>query len=166
MELNPFFKMHLELKDKVDKLSQGGVASDSMDLSDIIVRLKALETKPSLDNEINHLKTIISNLENSNKELQEKIANLSKIDNLEGRLYNLETEPKFNPTAINERFEGLENNNYLERINTLTNRMNNTEQIIGTITDLSYRVSEMEKKPELSERVNGLEMAIASMKTT
>lgn len=166
MELNPFFKMHLELKDKVDKLSQGGVASDSMDLSDIIVRLKALETKPSLDNEINNLKTIISNLENSNKELQEKIVNLSKIDNLEGRLYNLETEPKFNPTAINERFEGLENNNYLERINTLTNRMNNTEQIIGTITDLSYRVSEMEKKPELSERINGLEMAIASMKTT
>lgn len=165
MELNPFYKMHLELKDKVERLSQGGVITNDVDLSDIIIRLKALEAKPSLDNEINHLKTVISNLENSNKELQEKILNLSKIDNLEGRIYNLETEPKFNPTLINDRFDTLENNNYLERINTLTNRMNNTEQLTGTIADLAYRLAEVEKKPELAERVNGLEMAFASMKT-
>jgi len=165
MELNPFYKMHLELKDKVERLSQGGVITNDVDLSDIIIRLKALEAKPSLDNEINHLKTVISNLENSNKELQEKILNLSKIDNLEARIYNLETEPKFNPTLINDRFDTLENNNYLERINTLTNRMNNTEQLTGTIADLAYRLAEVEKKPELAERVNGLEMAFASMKT-
>jgi len=165
MELNPFYRMHLELKDKVDKLSQSGGVSGDMDLSDIIVRLKALEARPSVDNEINNLKSVISNLEASNKELQDKINYLSKIDNLEGRVYNLETEPKYIEAPIVERFEALENNNYLEQINTLTNRMNNTEQLTATLTDLSYRVSELEKKPDLSERVNGLELAVASMKT-
>jgi len=165
MELNPFYKMHLELKDKVDRLSNGGTVSGQIDLSDIIVRLKALETKPSLDNEISNLKTVITNLENSNRELQEKINYLSKIDNLEGRIYNLETEPKYNPQVVDERFETIENNNYLERINTLTNRMNNTEQLTATITDISYRLSELEKKPDLVERVNGLELALASIKT-
>lgn len=165
MELNPFYRMHLELKDKVERLSQTSGNGGNVDLSDIIVRLKALEARPSVDNEINNLKTVISNLEASNKELQDKINYLSKIDNLEGRIYNLETEPKYNEDPIMKRFESLENNNYLEQINILTNRMNNTEQLTATLTDLYYRVSELEKKPDLSERVNGLELAIACMKT-
>jgi phage shock protein A len=165
MELNPFYRMHLELKEKVERLTQAGGVSGSVDLSDIIVRLKALESRPSVDNEVNNLKAVISNLEASNKELQDKINYLSKIDNLEGRVYNLETEPKYHEAPIVERFEALENNNYLERINTLTNRMNNTEQLTATLTDLSYRVTELEKKPDLSERVNGLELAVAGMKT-
>ena len=106
MELNPFYKMHLELKDKVEKLSQGGVVSGNADLSDIIVRLKNLESKPSVDSEVTTLKSTISNLETSNKELLDKINYLYKIDNLEGRIYNLETEPKYND-------EDTENNNYL-----------------------------------------------------
>jgi predicted RNase H-like nuclease (RuvC/YqgF family) len=165
MELNPFYRMHLELKEKVERLSQAGNNGGSVDLSDIIVRLKALESRPSVDNEVNNLKSVISNLEASNKELQDKINYLSKIDNLEGRIYNLETETKYNEAPIMERFAALENNNYLERINTLTNRMNNTEQLTATLTDLSYRVVELEKKPDLSERVNGLELAVASINT-
>lgn len=165
MELNPFYRMHLELKEKVERLSQAGNNGGNVDLSDIIVRLKALESRPSVDNEINNLKAVISNLEASNKELQDKINYLSKIDNLESRIYNLETEPKYHEAPIMERFAALENNNYLERINTLTNRMNNTEQLTATLTDLSYRVVELEKKPDLSERVNGLELAVASINT-
>jgi len=164
MELNPFYKMHLELKDKVERLTNNGGINPNVDLTDIIVRLKNLETRPSLDNEVNNLKSVILNLETSNKELQDKINYLSKIDNLENRIYNLENEPKFNNDAIQQRFETLENNNYLERINTLTNRMNNSEQIIGNITDLSFRINELEKKPDLTERVNGLEIAFAGLK--
>jgi hypothetical protein len=165
MELNPFYKMHLELKDKVEKLSQGGVVSGNADLSDIIVRLKTLESKPSVDSEVNTLKSTISNLENSNKELLEKVNYLYKIDNLESRIYNLETEPKYNDEDTKHRFEALENNNYLERITTLTNRINSIEQLTGIITDLSYRISELEKKQDLTERVNGLELAVASLKS-
>lgn len=166
MELNPFYKMHLELKDKVEKLSQGTGSSGNLDLSDIIVRLKALETRSSMDGEINNLKDNISNLETTNKEFKDKINYLFKIDNLEGRIYNLETEPKYNDEIITQRFESIENNNYLERINTLTNRINSIEQLTGIITDLSYRISELEKRQDLTERVSGLELAFASLKST
>jgi hypothetical protein len=166
MELNPFYKMHLELKDKVEKLSQGSGASGNLDLSDIIVRLKALETRSSMDAEINNLKDNINNLEIVNKDFKDKINYLFKIDNLEGRIYNLETEPKYNDEVMTQRFESIENNNYLERINTLTNRINSIEQLTAIITDLSYRISELEKRQDLTERVNGLEVAFASLKST
>jgi hypothetical protein len=166
MELNPFYRMHIELKDKVEKLAQEGVGSGNTDLSDIIVRLKSLEARPSGDNEVTSLKSSISALETSNKELLEKINYLYKIDNLEGRIYNLETEPKYDDETTKHRFEALENNNYQEKITTLTNRINSIEQLTGIITDLSYRISELEKKQDLTERVNGLELAFSSLKST
>ena len=134
-------------------LSEGSLVSDAKSICKSKFSEVGLE---KIDKEIFY---------HGNKELQDKINYLSKIDNLEGRIYNLETEPKYHEAPIMERFAALENNNYLERINTLTNRMNNTEQLTATLTDLSYRVVELEKKPDLSERVNGLELAVASINT-
>jgi 5'-deoxynucleotidase YfbR-like HD superfamily hydrolase len=119
-----------------------------------------------MDAEINNLKDNINNLEIVNKDFKDKINYLFKIDNLEGRIYNLETEPKYNDEVMTQRFESIENNNYLERINTLTNRINSIEQLTAIITDLSYRISELEKRQDLTERVSGLEVAFASLKST
>jgi len=165
MELNPLYRLYVQLNDKVDKLSGTTTISNNTDLSDIVVRLKALESKPSVDSEIANLRNVIQNLENANNELRDKINYLSKVDNLESRIYNLEIEPKVNQETINDRLNNLENNNYQEKIANVVNRLNTTEQSINSITDLSYRIGELEKRPDLTERVNGLELTISTLKS-
>jgi hypothetical protein len=163
MELNPLYRLHIQLSDKVDKLAESNNISASTDLSDIIVRLKALESKPSLESEIVNLKGVIQNLEASNNEFKDKIAYLSKIDTIEARIYNIETETKVDDEPLKERLTALEDNNYQERITTLTNRLNNIEPVANTITDLSFRLGEVEKRTDLTERVRGLEMSFANL---
>jgi len=163
MEQHPLYRLYLQLSDKLDNMTVGSGNITGGDLSDVIVRLKALETKPSYESEINHLKSVIQNLENANNELRDKINYLNKVDNLEARIYNLETEPRVNHEALNERLNNLENGNYQERITNLVNRLNNTEQVVGAITDLSYRLNEVEKRPDLTERVTGLELTVSTL---
>lgn len=163
MEQHPLFRMYLELNDKVNALSSVSSSSGTTDLSEIIVRLKALETKPSFESEISHLKSVIQNLETANNELRDKINYLNKIDTLEGRVYNLESEPKVNQDVLNNRLDAIENGNYQEKIITITNRLNNLEQVAGAVNDLSYRLNELEKRPDLTERINGLELTISTL---
>jgi len=163
MEQHPLFRMYLELNDKINALSSLGGVSGSVDLSDIIVRLKDLESRPSFDTEISNLKNVIQNLETSNNELKDKIAYLTKVDTIEGRVYNLENEPKVNHEAINGRLDVIENGNYQEKIVNITNRLNNLEQVAGAVNDLSYRLTEVERRPDLTERVNGLELTISTL---
>lgn len=163
MEQHPLFRMYLELNDKINAISSLGGVSGSVDLSDIIVRLKDLESRPSFDSEIANLKNVIQNLETSNNELKDKIAYLTKVDTIEGRVYNLENEPKVNHEAINGRLDVIENGNYQEKIVNITNRLNNLEQVAGAVNDLSYRLTEVERRPDLSERVNGLELTISTL---
>lgn len=163
MEQHPLFRMYLELNDKINALSSLGGVSGSVDLSDIIVRLKDLESRPSFDTEIANLKNVIQNLETSNNELKDKIAYLTKVDTIEGRVYNLENEPKVNHEAINGRLDVIENGNYQEKIVNITNRLNNLEQVAGAVNDLSYRLTEVERRPDLTERVNGLELTISTL---
>jgi len=163
MELNPLYKLHIQLSDKVDKLVQSNNISASTDLSDIVVRLKALESKPSLETEIVNLKSVIQNLEATNNELKDKIAYLSKIDTIENRVYNIETEPKVNEESLKERLSALEDNNYQERITNIVNRVNNIDPVVNTITDLSFRIGELEKRTDLTERVRGLELSISNL---
>lgn len=163
MEQHPLFRMYLELNDKINALSSLGGVSGSVDLSDIIVRLKDLESRPSFDSEIANLKNVIQNLETSNNELKDKIAYLTKVDTIEGRVYNLENEPKVNHEAINGRLDVIENGNYQEKIVNITNRLNNLEQVAGAVNDLSYRLTEVERRPDLTERVNGLELTISTL---
>lgn len=164
MELNPLYRLYVQLNDKVDKLSENTTISASTDISDLVVRLRTLENKPTLDGEISKLKNVIENLEKNNGEIKDKINYLSKIDNLEGRIYNLEAEPKFNEELFNTRLNNLENNNYIERFTNIVNRLNNIEQLVNSITDISYRLSELEKKQDLTERVNALELVVANLK--
>jgi phage shock protein A len=164
MELNPLYRLYVQLNDKVDKLSQNTTISANTDVSDLVVRLRALENKPSLDNDIAKLKGVIENLENNNNEIKDRINYLSKIDNLENRIYNIEIEPKFNEELFNTRITNLENNNYIERFTNIVNRLNNIEQLVNSITDLSYRIGELEKKQDLTERVNALESIVANLK--
>lgn len=163
MEQHPLFRMYLELNDKINAISSLGGVSGSVDLSDIIVRLKDLESRPSFDSEIANLKNVIQNLETSNNELKDKIAYLTKVDTIEGRVYNLENEPKVNHEAINGRLDVIENGNYQEKIVNITNRLNNLEQVAGAVNDLSYRLTEVERRPDLTERVNGLELTISTL---
>jgi hypothetical protein len=162
MELNPLYKLYVQLNDKVNTLTQNNNISSTTDLSDIVVRLKAIESRPSIDNEIANLKSVIQSLETANNELREKIAYLSKIDSIEARVYNIETEPKVNLDDVNARLTAIEDANYQERITTIVNRINNVEPVVNTITDLSFRLGEVEKRADLSERIRALEMSIAN----
>jgi hypothetical protein len=57
----------------------------------------------------------------------------------------------------------IENGNYQEKIVNITNRLNNLEQVAGAVNDLSYRLTEVERRPDLTERVNGLELTISTL---
>ena len=163
MELNPLYNLYVQLNDKVNKLSESNNINATTDVSDIVVRLKALESKPSFENEVVNLKSVIQNLEVANNELKDKIAYLSKIDTIEARVYNIESEPKVNVDDLHVRLSTLEDSNYQERITTIVNRVNNIEPVVNTITDLSFRLGEVEKRTDLTERVRGLEMSIANL---
>lgn len=162
MELNPLYRLYVELNTKVDELIKNGIPSTgSGDLSDIIVRLKTLESKPSYDNIINELSKNIKKLQLDNDDLRSKIEQLSKIDNLEARIYNLEVEPKINIKPLDERVEKLENE--YQKIIDIENKITNIELLINAITDITLRLNEVEKKPDLSQRLNALEMTISNL---
>jgi len=165
MELNPLYKLYVQLNDKVNALTENNTNSSTTDLSDIVVRLKAIESRPTVDNEIVNLKSVIQSLEASNNELREKITYLSKIDSIEARVYNIESEPKVNLEEVSARLSALEEANYQERLSTIVNRVNNIEPVANTITDLSFRLSEVEKRADLTERIRALEMSVANSNT-
>jgi DNA repair ATPase RecN len=169
MEQHPLYRLYVQLNERVDKLSSQSpefASANSPDLSDIIVRLKELEAKPSVDGVLHQLSVSIENLKNENAELKKQLELLNKIDNLEARVYNLEVEPKVNVEPLNNRLINLENNNYNEQLTELSNRLNPMEQYVNSITDLSYRLGEVEKRPELSQRLSAVETIISNIQQT
>lgn len=164
MELNPLYRLYVELNNKVDGLIKNGVPSSSVgDVSDLIVRIKNLETRPTYDTAIIDLNKNIKKLQLDIDELNKKVEKLSKIDNLESRIYNLEIEPKINIIPLDERVSNIENENYKENLLNLENKIGNMEQLVNAITDITYRINEIEKKPDLNQRISALEMNIASL---
>jgi len=167
MESNPLYRLYVQLKDRVDLLEVGGVtgngSSNTTDVSDIIVRLRELENRPSLDTVIHQLSNSVEELKRENETLKAKFESLNKFENIEARLYNLEVEPKVNIEPLNARVANLENSGLNDKVSNFEVRMNNTEQYTNVIPDLSYRVGELEKRPELSQRLNAIEATVAGL---
>ena len=161
MEQNPLYRLYIELNDKVNKILESSLAGSTYDLTDLIVRIKALETKPSYDNVISTLTAKINVLESVNTELTAKLEKLNKIDNLESRLYVLESEPKINIDSVNERLDKLEQNNYSDNLNDINNKLSTLESSVTSISDIIYRVNELEKKPDLAESLNEVTSKLA-----
>ena len=166
MEQNPLYRLYIELNDKVNNISNNSKLGESCDLTDFIVRLKALESKPSYDAVIQALTSKITNLETANEELKVKLEQLSKIDNLESRIYVLESEPKINLDSINERLYTLEQNNLKNTLDDVTVRLSNVETNTNVIGDVSYRVNELEKKPDLTQRLSAIEQIVTQLSNT
>ena len=170
MEQHPLYRLYVQLNDRVDNLSSRssdlGATSGSLDLSDIIVRLKELESKPSVDGVLHHLSVSIETLKRENEELKKQLEILNKVDNLESRVYNLEVEPKVNIEPLNNRLVNLENNNYNEQFADINNRLSPMEQYVNSISDLSYRLGEVEKRPELSQRLSAVETIVSNIQQT
>lgn len=168
MEQHPLYRLYIDLNDKVNKLinqTPSTVVSGSLDLSDVMVRLDKLESKLSLESVINELSASVKLLKEENEKLKKDLERLNKVDNLESRVYNIEVEPKVDIMPINERLNILENNNYNERLNLAESKITTTEQYINTITDLTYRIGEVEKRPELSQRLSAIETIITNLHT-
>jgi len=164
MELNPLYRLYVELNTKVESLIKNGVPSTNTgDVSDIIVRLKMLESKPSYDTIINELTLNIKKLQLENEELRKKVEQLSKVDNLEARIYNIEVEPKVNILPLEERLSRIENDNLKEHLVNLEGKIGNMEQLVNAITDITYRLNEIEKRPDLIQRLNALEMTMSNL---
>ena len=87
----------------------------------------------------------------------------SKLEQLENRIYTLEAEPRLNLEPLTERVSSIEGLGLADKINTVETRMSNVEQLSNTITDVSYRLSEVERKPDLGERLYAIELALATM---
>jgi len=169
MEQHPLYRLYIQLNDKLDKLVLNTPElgnNNNLDLSDIIVRLKDLENKPSLDGVLHQLSISIENLKQENQELKKQLEILNKVDNLENRIYNIEVEPKINIEPINNRVINLENININEQFNKIENRLNPIEQYVNSIADLSYRLGEVEKRPELSQRLSAVETIISNIQQT
>ena len=164
MELNPLYRLYVELNNKVDGLIKNGVPTSTIgDVSDLIVRIKNLETRPTYDSAIIDLNKNVKKLQLDIDEVNKKLEKLSKIENLESRLYNLETEPKVNIIPLDERVSTIENENYKENLVNLEQKIGNMEQLVNAITDITYRVNEIEKKPDLNQRISALEMNMTSL---
>ena len=164
MELNPLYRLYVELNNKVDGLIKNGVPTSTIgDVSDLIVRIKNLETRPTYDSAIIDLNKNVKKLQLDMDEVNKKLEKLSKIENLESRLYNLETEPKVNIIPLDERVSTIENENYKENLVNLEQKIGNMEQLVNAITDITYRVNEIEKKPDLNQRISALEMNMTSL---
>ena len=164
MELNPLYRLYVELNNKVDGLIKNGVPTSTIgDVSDLIVRIKNLETRPTYDSVIIDLNKNVKKLQLDMDEVNKKLEKLSKIENLESRLYNLETEPKVNIIPLDERVSTIENENYKENLVNLEQKIGNMEQLVNAITDITYRVNEIEKKPDLNQRISALEMNMTSL---
>jgi uncharacterized coiled-coil protein SlyX len=169
MENNPLYRLYVQLNDRIDLLAaQGGStgSSGNTDVSDLVVRLRELENRPSLEGVIHQLSNSIEELKRENEALKSHMECLNKFENIESRLYNLEVEPKVNIEPLNARVASLENSGVNDRVSNLEVRMNNTEQYTNIIPDLSYRVSELEKRPELSQRLNAIEATVAGLNST
>lgn len=170
MESNPLYRLYIQLNDKVDLLASQGVSSggssSTTDVSDLIVRLRELENRPSLEGVIHQLSNSIEELKRENESLKSQMECLHKFESIEGRLYNLEIEPKVNIEPLHARVANLENSNVNDIVANLDTRMNNTEQYTNIIPDLSYRVNELEKRPELSQRLNAIEATVAGLNST
>jgi len=166
MENNPLYRLYVQLNDRIDLLAaQGGSSGSSgnTDVSDLIVRLRELDNRPSLEGVIHQLSNSIEELKRENETLKSHMECLNKFENIEARLYNLEVEPKVNIEPLNARVANLENSGVNDQVANLEVRMNNTEQYTNIIPDLSYRVSELEKRPELSQRLNAIEATVAGL---
>jgi uncharacterized coiled-coil protein SlyX len=168
MESNPLYRLYVQLKDRVDLLAAQGVSgtSNTTDVSDIVVRLRELENRPSLEGVIHQLSNSVEELKRENSALKTHLESLNKFESIETRLYNLEVEPKVNIEPLNTRVANLENSGLNDKVVNLEDRMNNTEQYTNAIPDLSYRVGELEKRPELSQRLNAIEATVAGLNST
>lgn len=169
MENNPLYRLYIQLKDRVDVLSmQGNVTNgsgnSSVDVSDLVLRLRNLENRPTMENDLKELAASIANLKAENNELKSKLEVLNKFENIEGRLYNLEVEPKVVIEPLVNRLNVLEANDYDKRLTDLESRLSLVEQFNNQIPDLLYRISEMEKRPDLTQRLNALESIVSSSK--
>lgn len=166
MENNPLYRLYIQLKDRVDELSlqsnNGGVGN-STDFSDIIVRIKNLENRPSVDGVLHELSKSIELLKQENSELKTKMESLNKFENIEARIYNLEIEPKVNIGPLNDRVSSLESENLNDRLTALEAKVYELEKYTNQIPDLGFRIAEMEKRPELSQRMNALESAVSNL---
>jgi len=169
MEQHPLYRLYVQLNDKVDKLVSGtsdvSTTGNSLDLTDIIVRLKELESKPSVDVILHRLSIEIDNLKRENEELKKQLEYLNKVDNLEARVYNIEVEPKVDIEPLKTRLTEIENADYNNQLTTINNRINPIEQYVNSLSDLSYRVGEIEKRPELSQRLSAIETIISNLQT-
>jgi len=165
MELNPLYRFYVELNNKVDGLIKNGVPSNSVgDISDLIVRIKNLETRPTHDSVIIELSKNVKKIQLDLDDITKRLdAGLSKLDNLESRIYNLETEPKINIIPLDERVSKLENENYKDALTSLESKIGSMEQLVNAITDITYRLNEVEKKPDLNQRVSALEMNMSNL---
>ena len=165
MELNPLYRLYVELNTKVDGLIKNGLPTNQVgDISDLVVRIKNLETRPTHDSDIIELSKNIKKLQFDIDEINKKLNNLSKIDNLESRIYNLEIEPKINIIPLDQRVAKLEDDNCKENLLNLENKIGQIEQIVNAITDITYRINEIEKKPDLNQRLMALEMNMSNLK--
>ena len=169
MELNPLYRLYVELNEKVEALKSSGVggsvvSSENNDLTDIIIRLRNLEARPTYETDIFELKSKVAVLENENGDLKQKLSfAMSKMEQLETRIYNLESEPRLDLEPLNQRVSSLETLEVADKITKVETRMSNVEQLSNTITDVSYRLGEVERRPELGERLYAIELALATM---
>ena len=82
MELNPLYRLYVELNNKVDGLIKNGVPTSTIgDVSDLIVRIKNLETRPTYDSVIIDLNKNVKKLQLDMDELNKKVEKLSKKGN-------------------------------------------------------------------------------------
>ncbi len=166
MENNPLYRLYTQLKDRVDILSSqgtGGGSNGGPDMSEVILRIRTLENRPSTDGILHDLSTSIDLLKKENQELKLKLEALNKFENIEERLYNLEIVPKISLDPLNERVSVLETNEYEKRISVLESRISTMEQYCNQIPDLNYRIGDIEKRPNLSERLDKLETTVANL---
>jgi len=169
MENNPLYRLYIQLKDRVDVLSmQGNVTNgsgnSSVDVSDLVLRLRNLENRPTMENDLKELAASVANLKAENSELKSKLEVLNKFENIEGRLYNLEVEPKVVIEPLVNRLNVLEANDYDKLLTALESRLSLVEQFNNQIPDLLYRIGEMEKRPDLTQRLNALESIVSASK--
>ena len=134
-----------------------------MDLSDIIVRLRNLESRPTLESTINELSESVRLLKEDNEKIKKELEQLNKINLLETRIYNLEIEPKIDINPLNSRVSNLENTDYNDRLTAIDNRLSSVDQFSNTITDLTYRIIEIEKRPNLSEQLSNIDNRITEI---
>jgi|LauGreDrversion4_2_1035121.scaffolds.fasta_scaffold07173_6 hypothetical protein len=165
MELNPLYRLYVSLNEKVDNLiATGGVSSSNgTDLSDIIVRLRALEARSTFETEISAIMSKIGMLEKENEEMKIRLEGLNKLNDLETRIYNLEAEPKVNLEPLERRISVLEGKDYGERLVDLEGKIGTMEQIVNVITDMTARVGELERKPDLVQRLSAMEGMISNL---